>query len=134
MKPADVTTSQKNQLLKNIYQLLQVKSQQRKKFKVGDKVRISKRKHAFEKVYPPNWTTEIFTIKSVQNTSPTTYKLVNYQDQPIEGGFYNKELSKVKYPDVYLVAKIVKTRRNKHHVKWLDFNSKHNSWIDKLVM
>ncbi|XP_074099280.1 uncharacterized protein LOC141527612 [Cotesia typhae] len=103
MKPVDVTATQEKQLLKNIYQPLKTKSKQ--KFKVGDKVRISKYKHVFDKGYTPNWTTEIFTIKSVQNTNPTTYKLVDYQDQPIEGGFYNKELSKVKYPDVYLVEK-----------------------------
>ncbi|XP_074109311.1 uncharacterized protein LOC141534070 [Cotesia typhae] len=113
MKPVDVTAAQEARLLENIYQPLQVKSKQ--KFKVGDKVRISKYKHVFDKGYTPNWTTEIFTIKSVQNTNPTTYKLVDYQDQPIEGVFYNEELSKVKYPDVYLVEK-------------------HNSWINKSDM
>ncbi|XP_074096350.1 uncharacterized protein LOC141525687 [Cotesia typhae] len=104
------------------------------KFKVGDKVRISKYKHVFDKGYTPNWTTEIFTIKSVQNTNPTTYKLVDYQDQPIEGGFYNEELSKVKYPDVYLVEKVIRKRGHKYYVKWLGFDTKHNSWINKSDM
>ncbi|XP_074101294.1 uncharacterized protein LOC141528910 [Cotesia typhae] len=132
MKPIDVSTTQEKQILKNIYEPLQSKSVQKKtKFKVGDKVRISKYKHVFEKGYTPNWTTEIFTIKTVQNTNPTTYKLVDYQDQPIEAGFYNEELSKVKYPDDYLVEKIIKKRGNKYYIRWLGFDSKHDSWIDK---
>ncbi|CAD6243430.1 GSCOCG00013064001-RA-CDS, partial [Cotesia congregata] len=42
MKPADVTAPQEKQLLENIYQPLKTKSKQKQKFKVGDKVRISK--------------------------------------------------------------------------------------------
>ncbi|XP_008544574.3 putative uncharacterized transposon-derived protein F54H12.3 [Microplitis demolitor] len=132
MKPVDVTTENEKQILENIYKPLRVVAKKRKiKFKVGDKVRISKYKHVFEKGYTPNWTTEIFTIKTVQKTNPTTYKLMDYQDQPIEGGFYEEELSKVKNPDVYLVEKTIKTRGNKLYVKWLGFDSNHNSWINK---
>ncbi|XP_053596175.1 uncharacterized protein LOC128668044 [Microplitis demolitor] len=108
MKPADVTAANEKELLERIYKPLQDQQQARKnKFKVGDKVLISKYKHVFENDYTPNWTTEIFTIKTVQKTNPTTYKLVDYQDKPIKGGFYSEE-SKVKYPDVYLVEKIIK--------------------------
>ncbi|XP_053598646.1 uncharacterized protein LOC128668864 [Microplitis demolitor] len=109
MKPIDVTTAEnEKQLFKKIYKPLQIHqplNKKESKFKVGDKVRINKYKHVFEKGYTPNWTTEIFTIKSVQNTNPTTYKLTDYQNQSIEGGFYNEELNKVRYPDVYLVEK-----------------------------
>ncbi|XP_074098899.1 uncharacterized protein LOC141527372 [Cotesia typhae] len=63
-----------------------------------------------KKSYTANWTTEIFTINKVQNMNPTTYKLVDYQNQPIEGAFYREELSKTKYSDVYLVEKIVKKK------------------------
>ncbi|XP_057335084.1 uncharacterized protein LOC130673888 [Microplitis mediator] len=129
---ADVTAANEKELLEKIYKPLQAQQQARKnKFKVGDKVRISKYKHVFEKCYTPIWTTEIITIKTVQKTNPTTYKLVDYQDKPIEGGFYAEELSKVKYPDVYLVEKIIKKRGNKLHVKWLGLDSFHNSWIEK---
>nr|ACE75265.1 integrase core domain-containing protein [Glyptapanteles flavicoxis] len=130
MNPADVTAAQEKQLLEKIYQQIQP-APKKNKFKVGDKVRVSKYKNVFEKGYTPNWTTEIFTIKTVQNTSPTTYKLVDYQNQPIQGGFYEEELSKVKYPDAYLVEKIIKKRGNKYYVKWLGFDNNHNSWIDK---
>ena len=37
------------------------------KFKVGDKVRISKYKRKiFDKRYPPNWTEEIFLVDKIQ--------------------------------------------------------------------
>ena len=45
----------------------------RPKFKEDDKVRISKYKHIFKKVYTQNWTTEIFTINKVLPTTHYTY-------------------------------------------------------------
>ncbi|XP_043474365.1 uncharacterized protein LOC122506316 [Leptopilina heterotoma] len=84
--------------------------------------------------YTPNWTTEIFTVDQVKSTKLVTYKLKDYQNQPIEGGFYEEELVKVQYPDVYLVEKVLKTRGNDVYVKWLGFDSSHNSWIKKSDM
>ncbi|XP_044013993.1 uncharacterized protein LOC122856383 [Aphidius gifuensis] len=101
------------------------------KLHIGDKVRISKYKTVFEKGYTPNFTTEIFTIKEVKYTDPVTYKLIDYKNNPIEGGFYEEELTEVKYPDIYLVEKIVKKRGDKLYVKWLSFDDTHNSWINK---
>lgn len=44
------------------------------KFKVGDKVRISKYKRkTFDKGSTPNWTEEIFLIKKIQSTNTITY-------------------------------------------------------------
>ena len=68
----------------------------RPKFKIGDRVRISKYKSTFEKGYTPNWSTKIFTVDHVKSTKPVTYKLKDYQDQPITGGFYEQELVRVK--------------------------------------
>ncbi|XP_043468339.1 uncharacterized protein LOC122502383 [Leptopilina heterotoma] len=70
----------------------------------------------------------------LKSTKPVTYKLKDYQNQPIEGGFYEEELLKVQYPDVYLVEKVLKTRSNDVYVKWLGFDSSHNSWIKKSDM
>ena len=52
------------------------RSKQKPKFKIGDKVRISKYKRkVFDKGYTPNWTEEVFTIDKIQYTNPITYKL-----------------------------------------------------------
>ena len=42
------------------------------KFKVGDRVRISKYKNIFAKGYTLNWSEEVFVIKKVKNTVPWT--------------------------------------------------------------
>lgn len=131
MKPKAVTKQNEKSLLRNVYRRFHVTRTQKIKFKIGDKVRISKYKHVFEKGYTPNWTTEIFTITKVQNTHPVTYKLIDYQNNPIEGGFYQEELSTVKYPDIYLVEKVLRRSGEKVLVKWLGFDNSHNSWIAK---
>lgn len=129
MKPKDVTLNHEENLVKRLNKCnLRIK---KPKFKVGDHVRISKLKPLFEKGYTPNWTPDIFTVIKVQKTKPITYLLQDYLNKPLEGGFYEYEMQKVKYPDTYLVEKIIKRRGNQVLVKWLGFDSKHNSWIDK---
>ncbi|XP_015123245.1 uncharacterized protein LOC107045463 [Diachasma alloeum] len=131
MKPIDVSADHEKYLLRHVYGKFHVNRTKKVKFKVGERVRISKYKNIFEKGYTPNWTTEIFTIDEVVNTDPVTYKLRDYEGKPIEGGFYQEELTKVKYPDVYLVEKILRRRGNQIFVKWLGFDNSHNSWINK---
>ena len=104
------------------------------KFKIGDKVRISKYKGVFTKGYVGSWSTEIFTIRNVSEKYPTTYLLQDYEDKLISGRFYEEELQRVKHPDVYLVEKILKRNKGKLYVKWLGFDSIHNSWIDASAM
>lgn len=102
-----------------------------KRFQVGDFVRISKYKGIFEKGYTPNWSTEVFKIRKVQNTNPTTYLLQDSKGQIILGTFYAQEINKTKHPDVYLVEKVLKRKGNKVYIKWLGLPRSENSWIDK---
>ena len=65
---------------------------QKPKFKVGDKVRISKyNRNVFDKGYTPNWTEEVFTIDKIQYTNPITYKLKDLRGEDIQGSFYQPE-------------------------------------------
>jgi len=48
----------------------------------------------------------------------------------IKGGFYEYELMKTKFPDTYLVEKVIIRRNGRAFVEWLGFSSEHNSWID----
>ena len=97
------------------------------KFLVGDRVRISyKRRDTFDKAYLPNWTYEIFTISEIKQTNPWTYKIKDWQNEEIEGSFYESELQKTKQKkDVYLVEKILqkKTVKGKKMVlvKWFGY-------------
>ena len=104
------------------------------KLKVGDKVRISKARRVFDKSYLPNWTEEIFTVTEALRTVPVTYRLKDYEDEELLGGFYENELQPVtKTDEVYKIEKILKTRRRggikEYFVKWRGYPEKFNSWI-----
>lgn len=133
MKPNEVTRANSKRLYRHVYsQLKNIKSRiHDKKFDVGQKVRISKFKHIFEKGYMPSWTTEIFTITQVNNTTPVTYLLKDFQNQPIQGSFYNAELAPVRDPDLYLIERVIKSQGSRVLVKWYGFSDEFNSWIDK---
>ena len=79
----------------------------RAKFKIGDKVRILKKKGLFEKGFTPNWTEEVFTISKIQRPNPATYKITDYNGEEIQGTFYEQELQKISQ-EVFRIEKIVK--------------------------
>ena len=64
------------------------------RFKVGDRVRISKFKNIFAKGYTPNWSTEIFIVDKINNTMPYTYNIKSLNGEEIIGSFYDRELQK----------------------------------------
>lgn len=135
MKPNDVGYDDEMYLLNTVYHLnSRVPLQQKSKFKVGDFIRISKYKHVFSKGYTPNWTTEIFKVRKVQQTAPITYLLSDLNGVEIKGSFYKEELQLVGDPKLYLVEHVIKKKDDKVLVKWLGFDSSHNSWIKESSM
>lgn len=117
-------------LASNRKMVSKVRQRKKPKFKVGDKVRISKFKHEFEKGYTPNWTAEVFTVDGVQRTLPVTYRLKGWRGDEIKGGFYEQELQKTRYENTFLVEKVLRRKGNKAYVKWLGFDKTYNEWID----
>ena len=100
------------------------------KFKVDDRVRISKYKNIFAKVYMPNWSEEVFIIKKVKNTIPWSHVIDDLNDEEIIGTFYEKELQKTNQEE-FRIEKVIKRKGNKAYVKWKGYNNSFNSWIDK---
>ena len=101
------------------------------KFKVGDKVRISKyKRNVFHKGYTPNWTEELFTIDKIQYTNPITYKLKDLNNEEIKGSFYEPELLKAKQ-GVFRIEKVIRRDHKKKQalVKWKGYSDDFNSWI-----
>jgi hypothetical protein len=128
MKPSAVKGSKIEKiLLETVYSKLSA-DRKKSKFVIDDYVRISKYRSMFAKGYTPSWTAEIFKIVNVNKTKPVTYHISDKTGNVIQGGFYEEELQKVKHPDMYLVEKIVKRKDNKVLVKWLGFDSSHNTW------
>ena len=64
------------------------------KFKVGNRVRISKHKNIFAKGYMPNWSEEVFISSKIKNTVPQIYVINDLNGEEITGTFYEKELQK----------------------------------------
>lgn len=127
MKPSEVTHANEGRIKREIYPY--VVKETSDKFRVGDKVRISKTKRIFDKSYHPNWSYEVFKIHKKLNTRPTTYVLKNSRNEVLDGGFYEFELMKTKIPDVFLIEKILRRKGNKKFVKWVGHDSSYNSWI-----
>lgn len=132
MRPNDVSIHNEQHLLNSVYKYTSNIKLQKGKFKVGDSVRLSKYKHAFEKGYTPNWTTEIFKIKKVQTaTNPITYILEDHLGKELGGAMYAEEMQLAKYPDAYLIEKILRRRNGQVYVKYLGFGEEFNQWIDE---
>ena len=78
-------------MYKNLYPEKEKKIK-KPKFKVGDRVRITKKKGKFEKGYTTRWTKEIFVINKILNTNPITYTIKDLKGEEIKGSFYEQEL------------------------------------------
>ena len=86
MKPIDVKNN------KRVY--IDEHNEKDSRFKVADRVRISRYKNIFGKGYTPNWSKEIFIVDKINDTVPYTYNLKDLNDEEIIGNFYDKELQK----------------------------------------
>ena len=94
----------------NLYGDFRAVKHKAQKFKVGDQVRITKKKGIFEKGYTPRWTEEVFTISEIRYTDPITYKIVDCNNEEIKGTFYEPELQKATQ-ELFRVEKIIKKKR-----------------------
>ena len=81
MKPQDVGNNNKR-----VY--IDEHNEKRSRFKVGDRVRISKFKNIFAKGYTPS--REIFIINKINDTVTYTYNIKDLNGEKILGSFYNR--------------------------------------------
>ena len=78
------------------------------KFKVCDRVRISKYKNIFAKGYMPNWSEEVFISSKIKNTVPWTYVINDLKGEKIIETFYEKELQKTNQKEFRIEKVILK--------------------------
>lgn len=106
------------------------------KYKLNDRVRISKVKGKFEKGYLPGWSDEHFIVVHRRGTNPPTYKLKDLQNTVLKGSFYESEIQKISTPsddDRYQIE-IIRSRKRKgkiqHFVHYKGWPDKFDEWID----
>ena len=134
MTPLDARKSSNyQQVFKNLY-FKKVQSRILKpKYKVGDKVRISKKKNIFEKGFTVNWSDKIYTITEILKTLPPTYKIKDDREE-IKGTFYEQELQKTS-EDTFRIEKVLRWKKQNDggerlaRVKWVGYDSSYNSWV-----
>ena len=115
MKPIDVTSD-------SCAEYNEDSNKKDPKFKVGDRVRISKYKNIFTKGYTQNWSEEVFVVSKIKNTAPWTYAISDLNGEPITGSFYEKELQKTN-PKEFRIKKVIKRKGDKLYVKWKGYDT-----------
>ena len=93
MKPIDVKNN------KRVY--IDEHNEKDSRFKVGDRVRISRYKNTFAKGYTSNWSKEIFIVDKINYTVPYTYNLKDLNDEEIIVVFMIKNYKRVYYKMSY---------------------------------
>ncbi|KAL3079659.1 hypothetical protein niasHS_013941 [Heterodera schachtii] len=104
MRPVDVNFENAEKLRKKLKQNAiggtaeeaAKRKQPQPRFKVGDRVRIEKYKHVFQKGYTGRFTNEVFTVAEVHTDRfPVTYRIRDDDGSLIKGRFYNNDLCRV---------------------------------------
>ena len=67
----------------------------RPKFRIRDFVKVSKVDLPFQKCYKQTFTNEMLEVNDIPTINPPTYSLVDSNQVPIRGKFYQLELVKV---------------------------------------
>ena len=138
MAPNEVGPDNQSDLYFKLYEGRQSRSALTKTpLVVGDTVRMSKARGAFDRGYTPNWTVELFTVCEVLSAErPVVYRVKDYGGETIRGTFYRHELQKVREPESFKVEKVIRSRRKagggrEYYVKWTGYPDSFNSWVDE---
>ena len=132
MKPIDVNKTNEKHIKNTVYNYNI--TNKKPKFKINDIVRISlKRRELFDKPTGNiKWSEELFRIYRINKSNVITYQLKDMNDEIIKGIFYEKELQLTKNTiGEYIIEKVLKTKGNKIYVKWRNYDSSFNSWVNK---
>lgn len=106
------------------------------RYKVNDLVRLSHLKHIFRRGYNQQFTGEVFKIaKRFHLQGIPMYKVKDFNNELIEGDFYENDLQIVKKDadSLWIVEKVIKKRKRGRKtelfVKFESWPEKFNQWV-----
>ena len=110
------------------------KTKKKPKFKIGDSVRISSLRTAFDRGYHQNFTTEVWTVSKVLDNLPLArYIVKDEENEELNNVLNENELVAYQPSDVFQIDKVIGTRwrngKKQFLVSWLHYDDKFNSWI-----
>ncbi|KAL3091439.1 hypothetical protein niasHT_025201 [Heterodera trifolii] len=86
MRPVDVNFKNAEALRQKLHDAAENVVRRQPKYRVGDRVRIEKYKHVFQKGYLPRFSNELFTVAEVHSErSPVVYRLRDDNNEVISG-------------------------------------------------
>jgi hypothetical protein len=85
LTPNEVGPANQEDLWLHLYNSLHYFEKADPSLNVGDFVRISKARSAFQRGYTPNWSVELFIVDEILATSPVTYRIRDWNGERIEG-------------------------------------------------
>ena len=138
MAPSQVTVDNETDVWLRLYAGEEKRKKRAPKYKINDRVRISRYKSVFEKGYTPNWSEEEFLVHAVNTKySPVTYILRSLAGEIIEGSFYEQEMQPSHSDDesdrMYHIDKVLRTRGKGDHkqalVRWRGYEREPPTWI-----
>jgi len=120
-RPVDVTKKNEKRLWWQMYwpeEFLSEKESKKSKrgkkykFEIGNNVRLSVTRRAFNREYDQRWTGELFVVKSrfMREQNIPMYRVTDYEGENIDGSFYENEMQRVNPPsknDLFVIDKII---------------------------
>jgi hypothetical protein len=142
MSPTDASeASHEKALWKHQYgDQVRVSEDLKPKFRIGQFVRVARKKRLFERGFDPNWTDEVFVVCGVKLDEPVVYTLKEMPNSRdgglvIEGSFYQSELKATDWQvgDTTFISKVLAVRgkgaKEEKLVSWVGWSSEFNRWM-----
>ena len=134
-RPVVANPANSHRLFYRLYEKVNLKElNQREKqmfLNPGTKVRVLKKRKAFNRGYEPNWGEEILTVKTAGHIRG--YQMEDMLNEEIKGWFYPQHVHKVKVNPRkrYYIKKILKYRekgsKKEALIKWKGYGKKFNT-------
>ncbi|XP_064482996.1 uncharacterized protein LOC135395837 [Ornithodoros turicata] len=135
ISPSEVTPENKFELFNKINGK-PVVPPVKKKLKVGDKVRVLLHRKGFHKSSEGTWSSQIFTVSHLRDTSPPVEHLQDYRGKEVEGSFYPRGGTH-RNPRRQLALASNKSAEKEEEVnglsfslvRWFGYDKEHDSWV-----